>query len=157
MTGFFPFHPLRLRRGLLVGAVMGLALTGWALLGAVGQTEPLGEARAGVSFGLALAFLYARFRLRPRPGWGLTLTPEGFQLSRPLSATPIQAPWTEVASARRLGPRPVAIAVLFSGDRRVLIPRHLFASEADFERAASALLAMTRSVEKTRNPTGIVQ
>ncbi len=157
MNSFFPFHPRRMRRGLLAGAVAGLLLGGWALWGAFRASEQLGLARAGVSLGLAFAFLYARHRLRPRAGWGLTLGPESLRLSRPFSNTVLEVPWNEVDSARRIGPRQDAVAILLTGDRGFLFSSRLFASQADFQAAAEALLDLTQSVEKTRRPTGIVQ
>lgn len=157
MSGFFPFHPRRLRRALLAGALGGLALTAWALWGVAGRTEAFGEARAGISLGLALTFLYARFRLRPRPGWGLTVAPEGVRLSRPFSGVPLELPWTEVAEVRRLGPRRDAVALLLTGGRRLLLPRILFDEPRHFEAAVQALTEMTRRVETTSKPTGFIQ
>ena len=64
---FFAFDPRPTRIALFVGACVLAVLTAWAMAAARQTAEPLAEARAGVTAGLMLLFLYAFHRLRPRP------------------------------------------------------------------------------------------
>jgi len=136
---FFPFNPRAARLGFLLGALGCVGLVLWAVLGTLHHTERMGEARAAVSLGLMLAFLYARFRLRPRPGWGVTLGPQGLTVARPLSPGALEVPWERVQRIVRTGRRRDALLVLLEDEQRILIARHLFARKSTFEALLEAL------------------
>jgi hypothetical protein len=135
---FFAFNPRAARSLLTLGEVACVAATVWALYG-LGSASWLAEARAGISVGLLLAFVYVNFRLRPRDGWGVLLTPDALVVARPLSGDAAQVPWSAVRAVGRAGKRRDVLVVLLDGDRRLLVPRHLFAGSQAFEALAAAV------------------
>ena len=139
---FFGFNPRGARRALWVGAVACVALAAWALANARLGAERLGEARAGAAGGLAIAFAYALFRLRPRPGWGIALQPLALVVARPFSGEPLELAWSSVSLVRRegAGSRRTLVVFLKVGGR-VLIPQHLFADASAFDAAVAAISA----------------
>ena len=139
MTAFFPFNPRAARLGFMLGALGCAGLALWALWGARHGTERMGEARAAVSVGLLLAFLYAFYRLRPRQGWGVGIDKDGLTMARPLSPGAIELPWQRITRVLRTGKRENVLIVLLDDDQRVLIGRHLFARQSDFELLFAAL------------------
>jgi hypothetical protein len=48
-------------------------------------------------------------------------------------------PWSAVKELRRLGEKRDTLALWCGDAQRVLVPRHLFATDADFEALAAAL------------------
>lgn len=137
---FFPYHPLKLRLWLLAGLLISSALTVWAVLGFTGSQEPREILRAGLSLGLAGAMALTLFRLRPRKGWGVRLTPLSVLVSRPRRGF-IEVPWSSVREVRRLGEKRDTLALWLDEQQRVLVPAHLFARRADFE-------ALARTIEE---------
>ncbi len=135
---FFPYHPLTWRRWLWAGAVGGLALTGWALAGAAESGAPLEFARTGVSAGLTLAMLAVQRKFRPRPDWGVKVTPLALVVSRP-STGALEVPWSEVTEIRRGGAQRETLLIFAGGERRVLVSQHLFPSREEFEALALAI------------------
>jgi hypothetical protein len=137
---FFAFNPRPTRIALFLGACALAVLTAWALADARHSAEPFAEARAGITAGLMLVFLYAFHRLRPRPGWGITLSPMGVRVARPFSnARPMELTWAQLAAVRRLGRKGDVLGLFFQEQGRVLVPRHLFSGRAVFEELISAL------------------
>ena len=137
---FFAFHPRGVRNGFALGAMACTILAAHALANAHRAMEPFAEARAGVCVGLTLAFLYAFYRLRQRSGWGITLQLRTLSISRPISSGSIHIPWNEVSIARR---EKKALVLFLKSNSRVLIARHLFHSQSDFD---AMVLAVTRRV-----------
>ncbi len=129
---FFPYHPLKLRLWLLAGLLISLSLTAWAIVGFTGSQEPREILRAGLSLGLASAMALTLFRLRPRKDWGVRLTQISVLVSRPRRGL-IEVPWASVREVRRLGEKRDTLALWLDEKERVLVPRHLFAREADFD------------------------
>lgn len=138
-TEFFPFNPSRLRLGFLVGAIACVALTTVAFAAAGrGGAQPLELARAGLSFGMLLAFAVVFHKLRPRPEWGVQVTPLGVSIARPFSDAVLEVPWSAVDKVFRQGPK--RDSVVLSGRRgQVSVARHLFESDAAFEALVQAL------------------
>lgn len=137
---FFAFNPRPTRIALVLGACALAVLTAWALAAARQATEPFAEARAGVTAGLMLLFLYAFHRLRPRPDWGVTLSSLGVKVARPFSnAQPMELTWAQLSAVRRLGRKGDVLGLFFEEQGRLLVPRHLFARRAVFEELVSAL------------------
>lgn len=137
---FFAFDPRPTRRALFAGACALAVLSAWALADArAGGHTPLALARVGLTAGLMLAFVFAWHRLRPRPGWGVTLSPRGVQVARPFSGTQLQLSWGQIDSVRRLGRKEEVLGLFLDEGGRVLVTRHLFASRAVFGELAAAL------------------
>jgi len=135
---FFPYHPLKLRLGLGLAFLVALALTGWAVLEFVGTHTPRDILRAGLSGGLAAAMGLTLFRLRPRAGWGVQVTPLSVLVSRPRGGL-IEIPWDAVKDVRRLGDKRDTLALWLGERDRVLVPAHLFARRATFEALAQRI------------------
>ncbi|WNG32664.1 hypothetical protein F0U61_02850 [Archangium violaceum] len=137
---FFAFDPRPTRRALFVGACTLAILSAWALADAraAGNT-PLAMARAGITGGLMLVFVFAWHRLRPRPGWGITLSTRGVQLARPFTGSQLQLSWGQIESVRRLGAKGELLGIFLDEGGRVLVTRHLFPSRTVFGELASAL------------------
>lgn len=137
---FFPFDPRPTRRALFAGACALAILSAWALADArtVGHT-PLALARVGLTAGLMLAFAFAWHRLRPRPGWGITLSARGVQVARPFSGSQLQLSWGQIDSVRRLGGKGDVLGLFLDEGGRVLVTRHLFPSRTVFGELAAAL------------------
>lgn len=142
---FFPYHPLKLRVALGLGALAALALTAWAVWGAVRGGGLSELARAGLSGGLLAAMVTVLLRLRPRAGWGVSVKPTVLVISRPTKGE-IEIPWSAVREVRRLGPQRDTLAVMTGEHERVLVPGHLFAAPAQFE-------AVVRAIEARLPPT----
>ena len=136
---FFAFNPRQPRFGFAVGALLCAVTTAWAAAASVRSGEVSALARTGVSAGLLLAFVYALVRLRPRDGWGVSLSEEDLTVARPLSGAPIRVPWSQIASVRRTGKRDETLVVFLQGESRVLIARHLFATGPAFEALVAAV------------------
>src|SRR5690348_10826272 len=98
---FFPFDPRGTRQSFLAGAIACAALTLWATVAALSQSERLAALRAVACAALMVAFAYGWFRLRPRDGWGVTLGSNGIALARPFSGEPIVVEWRYLTGARR--------------------------------------------------------
>jgi hypothetical protein len=86
-----------------------------------------------------LTFVFAWHRLRPRPGWGVTLSARGVELARPFTGSQLQLPWGQIDSVRRLGAKQDRLGLFLNEGGRVLLTRHLFASRTVFGELASAL------------------
>ncbi len=142
---FFAYHPKKWRLALAIAAASSLVLTAWAMASAVRGGAPLEFARAGISAGLVLAMLTVHLKLRPRPDWGVRVTPTALTVSRP-SAGKIEIPWSGVKDIQRIGADRETVAIFVGEDKRVLVSRHLFSSKAEFE----ALAAM---IDEQRPPT----
>ena len=137
---FFAFNPRPTRWALALGACALAILSAWALAAARHSAEPQAEARAGISAGLMLLFLYSFHRLRPRPGWGVTLSAMGVRVARPFSnAAPMELTWAQLGEVRKLGRRGDVLGLFFQEQGRLLVSRHLFARRAVFEELFSAL------------------
>lgn len=137
---FYAFDPRPTRRALFVGACVLAILSAWALADARDAGHaPLAVARAGITGGLMLTFVFAWHRLRPRPGWGVTLTTRGVELARPFTGSQLQLPWGQIDSVRRLGDKQDMLGLFLNEGGRVLLTRHLFASRTVFGELASAL------------------
>ncbi|WP_245682362.1 hypothetical protein [Archangium gephyra] len=101
---FYAFDPRPTRRALFLGACVLAVLSAWALADARAvDNAPLAVARAGITGGLMLAFVFAWHRLRPRPGWGVTLSARGVALARPFTGSQLQLSWGQIDSVRRMG------------------------------------------------------
>ncbi|MFL5358056.1 hypothetical protein [Archangium sp.] len=137
---FFAFDPRPIRRALFVGACVLAILSARALAEArnVGHS-PLVMARVGLTAGLMLAFVFAWHRLRPRPGWGVTLSTRGVQVARPFTGGQLQLSWGQLDSVRRLGRQQDVLGLFLDEGGRVLVTRHLFASRSVFGELAAAL------------------
>lgn len=137
---FYAFDPRPTRRAFFVGACVLAILSAWALAdaGDAGHA-PLAVARAGMTGGLMLTFVFAWHRLRPRPGWGVTLTTRGVELARPFTGSQLRLPWGQIDSVRRLGGKQDMLGLFLNEGGRVLLTRHLFASRTVFGELASAL------------------
>jgi hypothetical protein len=136
---FFAYDPRPIRRALFVGACLLVILSAWALADARGDGSPLALARVGVTVGLLLVFLFAWHRLRPRPGWGVTLGTRGVELARPFTGTRLRLSWGSIATVRRLGHREDVLGFFLEEGGRVLLTRHLFPSRATFGELAASL------------------
>lgn len=135
---FFAYHPRFWRLLLALGAAGSLVLTAWAMASAVRSGAPLEFARAGISGGLVLAMLTVHHRLRPRPEWGVRVTPLTVTVSRPTTGT-IEVPWSSVTDVRRAGDKRDTVVLFVGEEKRVLISAHLFASKQEFEALAAAI------------------
>lgn len=139
---FFAFDPRPIRRAFFGGACVLAILSAWAFADAhAARSAPLAMARAGATGGLMLAFVFAWHRLRPRPGWGITLSTRGVELARPFSGGQLQLSWGQIESVRRLGPQGDVLGMFLGERERVVVTRHLFASRQAYAELASALEA----------------
>lgn len=136
---FFAFNPRSVRLALALGACMLAILSAWAVAEARVSGATLAAARAGVTGGMLLLFVLAWHRLRPRPGWGITLSPRGVQLSRPFTGSSYQLAWGQISSVRRLGPQGDVLGLFLEEGGQVIVTRHLFPSRTAFGELASAL------------------
>ncbi len=137
---FFPFDPRPIRRALFLGACVLAILSAWALADARRASNvPLATARAGVTGGLMFAFVYAWHRLRPRPGWGVTLSTRGVEVARPFSAGQLQLSWGQIDSVRRMGKAGDVLGLFLVEGGRILVTRRLFSSPAHYGELAAAL------------------
>jgi hypothetical protein len=135
---FYPYHPPKLRVALTVGALCALTLGAWALATAVRSGVGLEFARAGICLGLLASMLYVHLKLRPRPGWGVQVEPTRLKVSRPIEGE-IEIPWSAVTQVKRNGNQKETLVVFVGEQKRVLVPRHLFASKAEYEKVAQAI------------------
>lgn len=137
---FYPFNPRTLRLRLALTGLTALGLAAWALRGFVrGGGGALDGARAGMALGLALTLSVLWTRLRPRAGWGVTLSALGVKVSRPLSRAPLELTWDDIQQVSRSGKMRDSLLLWGGPEVRVSVGRHLFASEADFEALAGAI------------------
>lgn len=137
---FFAFNPRPIRRALFLGACVLAVLGAWSLADARSAGDSvLAMARVGATCGLMLAFVYAWHRLRPRPGWGLTLSARGVEVARPFSAGHLQLSWGQIDSVRRLGGRGEVLGLFLVEGGRVLVTRRLFPSPAVYSELAAVL------------------
>jgi len=86
-----------------------------------------------------LAFAFAWHRLRPRPGWGVSLGARGVELARPFTGTLLRLSWGQIDCVRRIGARGDVLGLFLEEGGRVLITRHLFASQSTYAELAGAL------------------
>jgi hypothetical protein len=135
---FFPYHPFKLRAALSVASMLCVVLLAWSLSSAVSTQAPQEMARAGLCLGLLLAMGYVLMRLSPREGWGITLAPTLLKVSRPVEGT-LEVPWSAIEEVQRAGRRREVLVLVVGNHRRILVPRHLFGSAAEFEAAAQAI------------------
>ncbi len=135
---FFAYHPRQWRLMLALAASGSLILTAWAMASAVRSAAPLEFARAGLSFGLVLAMLTVHHKLRPKPMWGVRVTPVSLTVSRPTTGT-IEIPWSAVKDIRRSGAKRETVILFVGADKRVMVTAHLFPSREEFEALASAI------------------
>lgn len=135
---FFGFHPLKLRLTLLVGFVAAGTLTVWAAVAFFSSQLPRDILRAGLSGGLAAAMALSVFRLRPRAGWGVKLTPLSVLISKPRGGL-IELPWSAVKSVSRIGEKRDTLAFWLEERERILVPAHLFSRAAHFEALVAAV------------------
>lgn len=137
---FYPFDPRVARRALFLGACALAILSAWSLSDARSLgNPPLAVARAGLTTGLMGAFVFAWHRLRPRPGWGVTLSARGVEVARPFSSGRIQLAWGQIDVVRRIGRGGEVLGLFLEEGGRVLVTRHLFASRGTYGDLASAL------------------
>lgn len=137
---FYAFDPRPTRRALFAGACALAILSAWALADArASGSALLSVARAGLTGGLMFAFVFAWHRLRPRPGWGVTLSARGVALARPFTGSQLQLSWGQIDSVRRMGGKGDVLGLFLDEGGRVLVPRHLFPSRAAFGELAAAL------------------
>jgi hypothetical protein len=136
---FFAFNPRSVRRALALGACLLAILSAWALAEARATRAVLSAARAGLTGGLLFTFAFSWHRLRPRPGWGITLSPRGVELSRPLTGSSYQLPWGRISSVRRLGRQGDMLGLFLEEGGQVIVTRHLFPSRTAFGELAAAL------------------
>jgi hypothetical protein len=137
---FYAFDPRFTRRALFVGACVLAILSAWALADARSSgNAPLVVARAGLSGGLMLAFAFAWHRLRPRPGWGVTINARGVLVARPFTRGELQLSWGQIGSVRRLGAKKDVLGLFLEEGGRVLVARHLFPSRDTFADLAAVL------------------
>lgn len=142
---FWPYHPRRVRYALVGGAIVALALFAWALASARAGGGPQAWARAGVTCGLLLSMLYVHLKLAPKQGWGVEVGPMALKVSR-ATAGEIEVPYAAVKEVRHGGGAKKDALILFvEGDRRVMVPRHLFATREEFE-------ALVKAVEERLPP-----
>jgi len=143
---FYPYHPLKLRAALTMGSVGALTLGAWALATAVHSGLGLEFARAGICLGLLASMLYVHLKLRPRPGWGVKVEATRLSVSRAFLKQK-EIPWSAVTQVKRNGAKKDTLVVFVGEEKRVLVPRHLFATATEFEKVASAI------EEKMQPPT----
>jgi hypothetical protein len=135
---FFPYHPLKLRAVLVTASVMCVVLLAWALSSAVRTGALIEMARAGLCLGLQLAMAYVLMKLAPREGWGVKLDGTVLKVSRPIAGV-LEVPWSSVRELQRGGRGRDTLMLFVSGDRRILVPRHLFGSRELFEELCQAI------------------
>jgi hypothetical protein len=138
---FFAFNPRAVRWGLALGAVLCAALAAWALANARAGLERFGAARGGVAAGLMFAFGYVVLRLRPRPGWGVRLTPLALVIARPFTPQPLELPWSQISVVRQEGGRRPVLSLFLRTGERILVPQHLFSNRGAFDAMAQAVSA----------------
>ncbi|MBF5045236.1 hypothetical protein FGE12_22720 [Aggregicoccus sp. 17bor-14] len=141
---FFAYDPRRTRLLLFLGACALAVLCAASLAAARAGGGRPALVRAGLSAGLLLLFLLARFRLRPRAGWGVVLATRGVSVARPFAAEPVALAWGQIARVRRTGRRGGVLALWLQGEGAegagsVRVSRQLFADAAHFEALAQAL------------------
>lgn len=120
---FHGYDPKLARWGFSVAAAACAVLGAAALANARAGAERLGTVRGGVAVGLMLAFGYASARLRPRDGWGVTLTPLALVIARPFSkGPPLEVAWNHVERVRREGRSRALVVFLTDGGRFLLSP-----------------------------------
>ena len=136
---FFPSRPVGLRAFLAGLSVVAIALgVAAALQGLQGRTSSW--VRASLAVGLAFAFAWLVWRLRPRDGYGVRLDLAGVEIARALDGRPERLLWGQIAAVRQAGGwTPRWVVELQDGTSREL-PRALFSDPsvwADLGRALS--------------------
>ena len=136
---FFPYRPVGLRAFLAGLSVVAIALgVAAALQGLQGRTSSW--VRAALAVGLAFAFAWLVWRLRPRDGYGVRLDLAGVEIARALDGRPERLLWGQIAAVRQAGGwTPRWVVELRDGTSREL-PRALFSDPsvwADLGRALS--------------------
>jgi hypothetical protein len=126
---FFPYRPSALRGFLTALAVVATALGAAALLqGLHGRTASW--VRAALAAGLALAFAWLAWRLRPRARYGVRLDLAGVELARAIDGHTERVLWSQIAAVRQVGRwAPRWVVELRDGTSREL-PRALFSDPA---------------------------
>ena len=126
---FFPYRPRSLRGLLAALATVALAAGTSAMLQGF-QGRPVGYLRAALAAGLALAFSWLVWRLRPRSRYGVRLDLAGVELARALDGQTERVLWNQIAAVRQAGRwAPRWVVELRDGTSREL-PRALFADAA---------------------------
>lgn len=146
---FFPYHPRGWRLRLAFAMACTVVLLAWAVAGVVASGAVLEVMRVGASVGLLAALFTVWLRLRPRPGWGVTVGPLSLGVSRALGGQ-TELLWVDVEQARWVDAERRGFVVLASeGEtlRQVLLARHLFPSKDEFE-------AVVRAIELARLQAG---
>lgn len=127
---FIPYHPLRWRLLFAGGAVLAVILIAQALQNWREGTESLGWVRAAVVALLMGAMLYVVYRLRPRPGWGVTFSGTAMTVARPFGGE-LSIPYSAIKSVRRIGKQRDTLVVA-TAEEQVWVPAHLFANRQVF-------------------------
>jgi len=136
---FFPYRPSALRGFLAALAVVATALGTAAVLQGL-HGRPASWVRAALAVGLAVAFAWLAWRLRPRERYGVRLDLAGVELARALDGHAERVLWSQIAAVRQAGRwAPRWVVELRDGTSREL-PRVLFSDPsvwADLGRALS--------------------
>ena len=135
---FYPYHPFKLRAVLAGASVICVVLLAWSLASAARSEAPQEFARAGLCLGLQLAMGYVFMKLAPREGWGVKLEPLMLKVSRPIEGV-LEVPWSNIKDVRRSGKARDTLVLFVGNNRRILVPRHLFANARDYEELAAAI------------------
>ena len=126
---FFPYRPSGLRGFLAVLAAVATAAAASAVLQGL-EGRPVGYVRAALAAGLALAFSWLVWRLRPREHYGVRLDLAGVEMARVLDGRPERVLWSQIAAVRQAGRwAPRWVVELRDGTSRDL-PRALFSDPA---------------------------
>ncbi len=136
---FFPFDPRGTRQSFFVGALACAALTAWAAAVALKSQDKVAAVRAVACLALFCAFLYGRYRLRPRAGWGVTVGVRGLTVSRPLSGEPLELDWRHVQGARRDRAGGAKLVLLLKPGGELPIGAQLFPSAKAFNDLVDAV------------------
>jgi hypothetical protein len=136
---FFPYRPSALRGFLAALAVVATALGAAAVLQAL-QGRTTSWVRAALAAGLALAFAWLAWRLRPRERYGVRLDLAGVEFARAIDGRAERVLWSQITAVRQAGRwAPRWVVELRDGTSREL-PRALFSDPAvwtDLGRALS--------------------
>jgi hypothetical protein len=137
---FFPYRPSTLRGFLAALAVVATALGTAAVLQAL-QGRTTSWVRAALAAGLAIAFAWLAWRLRPRERYGVRLDLAGVELARALDGRAERLLWRQIAAVRQVGRwAPRWVVELHDGTSREL-PRALFSDPAVWADLGRALTA----------------
>lgn len=139
---FIPYDPRSSRALLFAAAVVLVALCAWALVQArlpEAGREPW--VRAGLCGAMVVLAAWLLWRLRPRPGFGVTFSARGPDVVRPLSGARVELHWGEVVSVRRMGKKGHVLGLFLHERKPLLLARRFFGSDADYARMCQAFEA----------------